>query len=177
MREVYKEVEVLETEYTKEEINKIVVEHAERIIDYCKDLEREYAGSGLYNPHETMRVLFDLRDCELYTQVVGQGIFQDIVEGIEDGFRVEVYSFKTGCLDDMAFEGLDYCGYDCEASELYSMYLEDEISEEEYFDRYDEVIQPWIEEYIEDYLNKEVKINIDYLNALGKENYDNWFED
>lgn len=167
MRENFEEIKGIatQTNYSKEEINKRVSEHSEDIIRYCKELEAVYAERGIYDTYETMIVLFDLRDAELYSKILGHGISQDIVDGIEEGFIIQVYEFITGNLIEMAFEGLEYWG-EGEAAELYSMYRHDEISKTEYYHKYDEVIQPWINEYIDDYLEKAVEINIDYLNAL-----------
>lgn len=161
--------------YTSEEIDKIVNENKERILEYCKELEIEYADCGRYSAYETMRVLFDLRDYELYMQVKGQGLFQEIVEGIEEGFIVEVYSFETGRLEEMAFEGLDCYAGDSEAEKLYFMYKNDEVSDEEYNERYVEVIQPWIDDYIENHVEEIVGIDINYFNAV--EDYNDWYED
>jgi len=156
--------ENFDIKYSNEEIDRIIKEHEERIIDFCKELETYYADRGTFNTYESRRVLFDLRDGELIDQIIGQGISQELVDAIEEGFVIEVYNFKTGVLEEMAFENLEG-----EAAELYSMYMEEEISEEEYFDKYDEIIQPFIDRYIEDYLENAVSLNIDYLNALGKQ--------
>lgn len=163
MRENFEEIKGLAnpTNYSEEEINNIITEHAVEIISYCKEIEALYAERGIYNTYETMRVLFDLRDAELHIHIRGHGISRDLLEGIEEGFIIEVYEFRTGDLEEMAFESLED-----DAAELYSMYLQDEISEDEYYDKYHEVIRPWIDKYIDDYLNNTVEINIDYLHAL-----------
>lgn len=177
MREIEKVIEKLaEKPYTLGEIDKIVNENKERILEYCKELEIEYADCGRFSAYERIRVLFDLRDFELYTQVQGEGIAQELVEGIEEGFIVEVYRFETGRLEDMAFEALEY-EKDCEAAELYSMYRNEEITEEEYNERYVEVIQPWIDDYIESHVEETVEVDIDYLNAVEREDCDDWYED
>lgn len=133
MRQSYKGIEEAIKLYTVEEIDKIVKENEARIVEYCKELERDYAETDAY---EDIRVLFDLRDYKLYIQIIGQGIAEELVKGIEEGLVVEVYNFRTGDLGDMVFEGLEYID-DCEASQLYRLYKKGEIEEEEYLNKYD----------------------------------------
>jgi len=151
------------------EIARIIQKHEESIIEHIKELERTYAKRGVYNTYDTIRILFDLRDFKIYEQIVGQGISQEVYEGIEAGEVVEVYSFTSGYLEEMALEGLDYSTDNGEAEKLYSEYKNGEVSEDEYFEKYDEVVRPWIDEYMEDYLNNSVQIEVDYFNAIENE--------
>lgn len=161
-KEYVNEKETNTGSYTNQEIDRIVAQESERILKYCRELEIEYASIGVYNTNDTIRVLLDLNDKELYIKVSRQGISSELLEGLNKGDIVQVYTFETGRLEDMALEGLDYSMEDGEAEKVYKKYKNDEISEEDYFAKYHEIIKPWMDCYFEDHVNTVVEINTVY---------------
>lgn len=165
--------------YTEQEIDDLVEENKQKILEYCKDAEWEYKD---WRRGSTMRVLFVLNNEELYIHQCGQGIAQELFDGINDGDIIEVYRFVAGRLEDCAFESLAYSYREDEkndeAEELYKKHMDGEVSEDEYLRKYNEIIEPWLCDYYENIINNTVEINVDYLKALDdteeEENYNEY---
>lgn len=152
-----------ESQYSHDEIDKIVEQNKEEILSFCKEQELLYAERGRYGRNESMIVYFDVTNNNLFLHVIGQGIDGNAYIGIKQGNIIIVHKFKSGVLYDAAQEGLNYSlEDDGEAEKFHKQYTSEEIDEDEYWEKYDEIIQPWIDEYYKDYLEATVEIDIEY---------------
>lgn len=145
-----------ESQYSHDEIDKIVEQNKEEILSFCKEQELLYAERGKYDMYENMDIYFDLFEEEPFLSISGDG-------GAEYGRCIVVHKFKSGALYDVAQEGLNYSlEDDGEAEKFHKQYTSEEIDEDEYWEKYDEIIQPWMDDYYKDYLEATVEIDIEY---------------
>lgn len=147
-----------EHDYRDEETVGILQKNKEKIINYIQDKMYEHKSFGVYDKVNTLIIYFCLDTENLYTAVSGEGISEDIVQGLEEGSILKIYEFKTGYLEESAEEGILYS--DDKIARVYKQYKNGEITEEEY-KQYEEEVEEWFEEYYKEnikMISKDIEI-------------------